>query len=256
MSPRADSPVATARDCFSFDSGGCSCGTKAWESRAFISGESRLRVILPPEAFWASRRVPSQAMERESILRRLRQSNFSQLPRDSAAIRSCSREIHSGDNSAGNSTSLTFTHPANRRSWAKRTMSIINVNFQMPVNDVLDYNRYFIKTYPCGSRNKMKYRLFPVHPILALLCFAAAQSAEPASPSIPADSAGTAAPTDSGSAVRGGSEAEAESAADSAPAPAVPPLLLDYAALERRAQDLHPILREKRLEIDKAEQKL
>lgn len=37
---------------------------------------------------------------------------------------------------------------------------------------------------------------------------------------------------------------------------AAPALILDCAAMERRAQEIHPILREKRLDIDKAEQQM
>ena len=37
---------------------------------------------------------------------------------------------------------------------------------------------------------------------------------------------------------------------------AAPGLILDCAAMERRAQEIHPILREKRLDIDKAEQQM
>ncbi len=40
------------------------------------------------------------------------------------------------------------------------------------------------------------------------------------------------------------------------PAPAVPPVLYDYVAAERMALEAHPILKEKRIEVDKAEAKV
>lgn len=67
----------------------------------------------------------------------------------------------------------------------------------------------------------------------------------PKGDSIPAaDSATSAASADS-----------AAIAAVAAPvAPALPTLVIDYVGMEQRSQDVHPILREKRMEIDKAEE--
>ncbi|MDB5103838.1 MAG: outer rane efflux protein [Fibrobacteres bacterium] len=72
------------------------------------------------------------------------------------------------------------------------------------------------------------------------------------------------APTDTSTAPAGSNQNGAQSDSAAGNSPAVPPaqvsapsgIVLDYAALERRAQEVQPILQEKMLEIDKAKQQM
>jgi hypothetical protein len=80
----------------------------------------------------------------------------------------------------------------------------------------------------------------------------APDSVAAANPDSATDSSQSSAPSE-GSA-QAASPIQADSAAVNPAAPAG--LVLDYVALERRAQEVHPILKEKHLDIDKAEQQL
>jgi outer membrane protein TolC len=89
----------------------------------------------------------------------------------------------------------------------------------------------------------------------------AAADTTKSSTAAPADSAkgGTGAPDStgvSGAAPASAPAPSASGAAAQAPSTGVPPVFFDYQATDRRALEVHPILKEKSLEIDKAQQKL